>query len=122
MYSDIIKAKLEYCLEHIEAIENYTIGIANPSEFIQKHNGLTYDGTLIRLQALGELFKSISIKHPEIIIDLNYPEITDVIKFRDYASHHYERLVYEIVYDITQRDIPKLKECLVLLINKSTFL
>src|SRR3989344_5628018 len=99
MYSDVVRAKLEYCLEHIEAIESYTTAITNPAEFIQKHNGLTYDGTLMRLQALGELLKNISIKHPEIITDLNYPEITDVIKFRDYASHHYERLAFEIVYD-----------------------
>ncbi len=74
----------------------------------------------MRLHALGDLLKSISVKHPEVIVDLNYPEITDVIKFRDYASHHYERLVHEIVYDITQRDIPKLKECLLILINKNT--
>ena len=83
-------------------------------------NGLTYDGTLMRLQALGELLKSISAKHPEVITDLNYPEINDIIKFRDYASHHYERLVHEIVYDITQSDIPKLKVCLLLLIKKNT--
>ncbi len=114
MYSDLIKTKLEYCLEHIEAIENYTFSITNSTEFIQKYNGLTYDGTLMRLQALGELLKNISVKHPEVIKDINYPEINDVIKFRDYASHHYERLVHEIVYDITQRDIPKLKECLLL--------
>lgn len=97
MYSDIIKSKLEYCLEHIQAIENYTENIISPNEFIQKYSGLTYDGTLMRLQALGELLKSISIKHPEIITDLNYPEINDVIKFRDYASNHYERLVHEIL-------------------------
>ena len=74
----------------------------------------------MRLQALGELLKSISAKHPEVITDLNYPEINDIIKFRDYASHHYERLVHEIVYDITQSDIPKLKVCLLLLIKKNT--
>jgi len=118
MYSEIIITKLEFCLEHIDAIENYTSGIITPIEFLQKYNGLTYDGTLMRLQALGELLKNISNKHPEIISDLNYPEINDVIKFRDYASHHYERLIYEIVFDITQSDIPKLKQCLLTLINK----
>jgi len=118
MYSDIVKSKLEYCLEHIAAIESYISGITNSTVFIQKYNGLTYDGTLMRLQALCELLKSISSKHPQAIIDLNYSEINDLIKFRDYASHHYERLVHEIVYDITQRDIPMLKECLVILINK----
>ena len=122
MYNDVINAKLEYCLEHIEAIEIYTKGISSSKEFIEKYNGLTYDGTVMRLQALGELLKSISSKHPQVITDLNYPDLSDVIKFRDYASHHYERLVHEIVYDITQSDIPKLKACLLILINKSTSL
>ncbi|MFY9309671.1 MAG: HepT-like ribonuclease domain-containing protein [Bacteroidia bacterium] len=120
MYNDLVRSKLEYCLEHILAIENYTESIVTPLEFIQKHNGLTYDGTLMRLQALGESLKNISIKHPQVIVDLNYSEINDVIKFRDYASHHYERLIHEIVFDIIQSDIPKLKVCLEILINKNT--
>lgn len=120
MYSEIVKAKLEYCLDHINAIEDYTKNISNSKEFIEKYNGLTYDGTLMRLQALGELLKSISNKHPEVITDLNYPDINDLIKFRDYASHHYERLVHEIIYDISQRDIPKLKECLLVLLKKNS--
>lgn len=120
MYSDLIKSKLEYCLEHIQAIEIYTDNIITPIEFIQKYNGLTYDGTLMRLQALGESLKNIYVKHPEVIRDLNYPEINDVIKFRDYASHHYERLIHEIIFDIVQRDIPRLKDCLVTLIGKNT--
>lgn len=117
MYNDIVKSKLDYCVEHIEAIESYIKGVSSPKEFIEKLNGLTYDGCLMRLQALGELLKNISTKHPQVISDLNYPEINDVIKFRDYASHHYEMLVHEIVYDITQNDIPKLKACLLILIN-----
>ncbi len=118
MYNPIILSKLAYCIEHIKAIENYTEGISDPEEFINKHNGLTYDGTLMRLQALGELLKSIVQKHPELISDMNYPEINDVIKFRDYVSHHYERLIHEIVYSITQIDLPKLKDRLLNLMNQ----
>lgn len=112
MYNEIIITKLEYCLEHIKAIEDYTKNIVDSTDFIKKQDGLVYDGTLMRLQALGEVLKSISIKHPEVIADLNYADINDVIKFRDYASHHYEMLLHEIVFDITQSDIPKLKACL----------
>lgn len=119
MYDDVIEAKLKFCIEHIVAIESYTLNLKSSEEFIQKLDGLIYDGTLMRLQALCELLKSISIKHPKVITDLNYPEINDLIKFRDYASHHYERLIHEIVYDITQNDIPKLKNAIILLINKN---
>lgn len=117
MYSDDILAKIYTCLEHITAIEKYTNGIANSDEFVQKNDGLTYDGTLMRLQALTEMLKKIAAKHPIVITDLNYPEISDVIKFRDYASHHYELLLYEVVYSITKTDIPKLKQSLLKLIS-----
>lgn len=117
MYSDDVLAKLHTCLGHITAIEKYTNGIAGADEFVQKYDGLIYDGTLMRLQALTEMLKKISAKHPNVIEDLDYPEIADVIKFRDYASHHYELLLYEVVYSLTQADIPKLKQSLLKLVS-----
>jgi len=109
MFNEIVLGKLHFCIEHIEAIEKYTNGITSSEQFIQKNEGLTYDGSLMRLQALTEMLKKISTKHPEVIEQLNYPEITDVIKFRDYASHHYELLVHEVVFSIVQTELPKLK-------------
>ncbi len=95
MYNELLKAKLEFCLEHIGAVERYVQNIDNAEAFIESQSGLTYDGTLMRLQALGESLKAISQKHPEIIVELNYPEINDVIRFRDYVSHHYDLLEHE---------------------------
>ncbi len=118
MYNDIILAKLLYCIEHIEAIEQYTKDISDADAFVAHQKGLTYDGSLMRLQALGELLKSISAKHPEVIKDLNYADISDVIKFRDYASHHYERLAHDIIYSIIQINLPELKTCIQKLLNK----
>jgi uncharacterized protein with HEPN domain len=118
MYNELILTKLLYCLEHIEAVEEYTKDISDAEGFITHQKGLTYDGSLMRLQALGELLKSISLKHPTIIKDLNYKDINDVIKFRDYASHHYERLAHDIVYSIIQINLPELKVCLLKLLNK----
>lgn len=118
MFDEVIIAKLEYCLEHITTIQKYVMHISSAKEFAEKHEGLTYDGTLMRLQALCEQLKTLSQKYPEVIKVLNYPDMDSVIKFRDYASHHYERLFHEIVYDITQRDLPLLKDCLLNLLSK----
>jgi uncharacterized protein with HEPN domain len=118
MYSELILTKLNYCLEHIEAIEKYCSDINDETTFIEHHQGLTYDGTVMRLQALGELLKSISQKHPEVIRDLNYSEIDDVIKFRDYVAHHYERLAHDIIFSIVRVNLPELKACILVLINK----
>ena len=112
MFDELILSKLESCIEHITAIDNYVEEILSPQEFIKKNQGLNYDAVLMRLQVLGELFKNISKKNPEVIIALNYPEITDIIKFRDFISHHYERLEQEIIFDICKRNIPQLKACI----------
>ena len=119
MFSDVIKAKLEYCLEHIKAIEEYFKNISTEQDFRVINNGLNYDGILMRLQALTELIKRISQNHPEIIEALNYPHIQDVIKFRDYVSHHYEKLGHEIVFDICSKNIPELKDSLKNLLEKN---
>ncbi|HRN94976.1 MAG TPA: DUF86 domain-containing protein [Chitinophagales bacterium] len=118
MYNEIVKAKLDFCLEHISFIEKYTKHITDAHQFIESYNGLTYDGTLMRLQALGESLKAIATKYPQVISDLNYAEINDVMRFRDYVSHHYELLEHDIVYNIVQSDIPKLKQCLFQLLSE----
>lgn len=118
MYNEVVKAQLEYCIEHIEAIERYTTGITNADHFINQHEGLTYDGTLIRLQALTEILKKIAQKSPLVIKELNYDGIQDVIKFRDYVSHHYEQLSHELVFSIVQTNIPVLKKCITRLLSQ----
>lgn len=82
------------------------------------NDGVQYDAILMRLQALGENLKRISLKHPFVIKDLEYSEIDNVIRFRDYVSHHYEQLENEVVFDICSLKIPLLKNCIISLINK----
>ena len=108
--------KLNTCLEHISVIENYFGKPQNPEEFFNKNGGVQYDATLMRLQALGENLKRISEKHPFVIVDLGYPEINSVIRFRDYVSHHYEQLEHEVVFEICLVKIPELKNCILTVI------
>lgn len=118
MYNEIIIAKLYTCLEHIEAIEKYFNHTQNAVQFFHLNDGVNYDASLMRLQALGENFKRISQKHPFVIEDLAYSEIDNVIRFRDYVSHHYEQLELEVVFVICAHKIPELKACITALINK----
>lgn len=118
MYNEIIISKLYTCLEHIEAIERYFSGAQNPEQFFNLNEGVHYDATLMRLQALGENLKRISQKHPFVIVDLAYLEIDNVIRFRDYVSHHYEQLEHEVVFDICAIKIPELKTCITALVKK----
>ena len=116
MYNDVIRAQLEDCIEHILTIENYTSTISNADEFLKQ--GLLYDASLMRLQALGEIIKRLEQKSPEVIKDLNYPFVNEVIKFRDFVSHHYEKLEHDLVYDICKVFLPELKNCISTLLRK----
>lgn len=118
MYNEVVLAKLYTCLEHIEAVERYFTGTENSDQFFNLNGGANYDATLMRLQALGENLKRISQKHSFVIEDLNYGEIENVIRFRDYVSHHYEQLEHELVFDICASKIPDLKKAILALINK----
>lgn len=111
MYNEIVISRLYTCLEHIEAIEKYFNEIQKEDTTGLKFE-LHFDAILMRLQALGENLKRILIKHPFVITDLNYSEINDVIRFRDYVSHHYEQLETELVLNICQVKIPELKQCI----------
>jgi uncharacterized protein with HEPN domain len=44
-------------------------------------------------------------------LQTNYPEIewNKIIRFRDFISHHYEMLDYEIVFEICEDYLPKLE-------------
>lgn len=109
MYNEIIIARLYTCIEHIEAIERYFKDVKNSEHFFSLDEGLHYDAALMRLQSLGENLKRISQKHPFVITDLAYSEIDNVIRFRDYVSHHYEQLEHAVVFDICSIKIPELK-------------
>ncbi|TRX42847.1 HepT-like ribonuclease domain-containing protein [Flavobacterium restrictum] len=67
------------------------------------------DSIVTRLQAIGENVKNISRKHNSL--QNNYPEIewNMIIRLRDFISHHYEMLDYEIVYEVCDTYLPKLE-------------
>jgi uncharacterized protein with HEPN domain len=118
MYNELVLSKLSTCIEHIEAIERYFDNATTSEQFFESNKGANYDAALMRLQALGENLKRISLKHPFVIDDLSYPEIDNVIRFRDYVSHHYEQLEHEVLFLICAAKIPELKSYLLKLLNK----
>jgi uncharacterized protein with HEPN domain len=117
MYDELLISKLKTCLEHIETIETYFGNSASAESFYHKNNGANYDGSIMRLQALGERLKNIIKKYPFVEIDLNYPEIENVIRFRDFVSHHYELVEHETIFEICRYKIPVLKTAISRLIN-----
>ncbi|WP_348824814.1 HepT-like ribonuclease domain-containing protein [Flavobacterium aestuarii] len=110
MYDDVYQYSLETILEHITVCNKRFTQITQPNDFISSEYGkILLDAVVTRLQAIGENIKSNSQKNN--LLQKNYPDIewNKIIRFRDFISHHYEMLDYEIVYEIGKSYLPQLE-------------
>lgn len=109
MFDDAYKHSLETILQHLSICDQRFAKINSPTDFVTSENGkILLNAIVTRLQAVGENVKNISRKHN--LLQINYPEIewSNIIRFRDFISHHYEMLDYEIVFEICENYLPKL--------------
>ena len=107
---EFIIDKLELILDSIKQIEFYTKDISNPDDFKKFENDLSkLDATMMRLQAIGENIKKINKTDSDFFSEIVLFDTNIIIRFRDFISHHYEKLDVDIVFDICQNDIPLLK-------------
>jgi len=61
------------------------------------------------LKVIGENIKKIIKIAPDFFSnDLQF-DTNAIIRFRDFISHHYEKLDTDIIFEICQEDIPPLK-------------
>jgi len=107
--SDTEKYTLEIVLEHLTVCEKRFSEIKEPRDFVDSEYGNTLlDAIVARLQAVGENLKRL-LKHNDALLK-KYPGIEweKIIKFRDFISHHYEKLDYEVIFDICKVDMPQL--------------
>ncbi|MCI4443918.1 MAG: DUF86 domain-containing protein [Lentimicrobium sp.] len=110
MYDEVYQYSLETVLDHITVCNKRFSEIHTPTDFISSDYGKTLlDAIVTRLQAIGENLKNTSRKNN--LLQTNYPEMewNKIIRFRDFISHHYEMLDYEIVYEICDDYLPKLE-------------
>lgn len=93
--------------ESLAAIFEYLKTINTANDFIQTVDGrLRLDGIALRLQVIGENVKQIERLYPHFF-ENNLPyDVDDIIRFRDFISHHYEKLDYQIIFEICTRSLP----------------
>ena len=111
--SETYKYSLEIILDHILVCEKRFEEIQQPNDFIATEQGnILLDAIVTRLQAIGENVKRITKGKTDLVI--KYPEVewSKIIKFRDFISHHYEMLDYEVIFDICKIDLHILKVAL----------
>ena len=64
----------------------------------------------MRLQVIGESVKRIQKKDPLFFNSYADVEWNKIARLRYLVSHHYGHVDHEIVYDICQNHIPRLRE------------
>lgn len=112
------KYTFEIILEHLNVCEKRFSEIKVPEDFVSSEYGNTLlDAIVTRLQAVGENLKRL-LKHNTVLFK-KYPNIEwdKIVKFRDFISHHYEKLDYEVIFDICEIDLPQLKEVVITELN-----
>ena len=94
------KAYLEDILESIRRIEDYTAGM-NYEDFSSDQK--TVDATINNLENIGEAAKNLEDETD----DFEWRDIADV---RDVLVHQYFRADKEIIWDIVENELPRLKK------------
>lgn len=118
MSKDEIIDILDQMVKSIDLVQDRFSKIGVADDFILSPDGVTLlDAISMRLQIIGESVKQIQKADPSFLEHHKKIEWDKIAKFRDLVSHHYEHVDHEIIYDICNVHIPKLKDALQNLCN-----
>lgn len=113
---------LQFIHESVEIIQDRMLNIYNPEDFVNSSTGiLLMDGISMRLQAISERIKNIEKYNPGTFISVGL-DPQPIIRFRDFISHHYEEVDYEVLFDVCQNHLPLLNNKVLELIKRLSIL
>jgi uncharacterized protein with HEPN domain len=93
--------------------------IKSSEDFIKDENGKTLlDAISLRLQVIGEILKRIEKADAAILEKHAEIEWQQIMRLRDFISHHYDLLDYEIIFDICKEKIPQLEKTVAQIISE----
>ncbi len=110
MRNEIIFENLKLISESLELINIRFSNINTPEDFVLNDNGvLILDAITMRLQVIGELLKKIEKENSSFLRNYNEINWNNIMRLRDIVSHHYEKVDHEIIFDICENHLPKLR-------------
>lgn len=111
---ELVQNILEQMILSCERVEKRFSTIQTINDFLDSEEGTEkLDAICMQLIALGESVKNLDKITHKTLLSL-YPQIvwSEVAGMRDIISHHYFDLNAEIVFDVCQNHIEKLKNTL----------
>lgn len=116
----IILNKFEIIKESVLIILDRFKDVSAPDDFMTTPNGvMKLDSIAMRLQSIGESIKKIDKYRPELLRNYNEIDWNDIIKFRDFISHHYDLVNPEMIYNTCKEKLPILKSTIEKIINEN---
>lgn len=106
------KELIDFILESIGLINRRFSDINKSDDFIDTDDGLDkLDSISMRIQSIGEALKNLYKRENELLLkvaDRNY--WSEIIKARDFISHHYVDIDSETVFDICKNELGELEK------------
>lgn len=111
---------LDFTLESIRLIKLRFKNISCSDDFIKDDEGLEkLDSISMRLQSIGEAVKNLYQRDKEFLLEVSDKFYwSQIIKTRDFISHHYVDIDSETVFDICANELDELQDKIVQVKNK----
>ena len=106
------KELLDFILESLALVKKRFESINSCDDFLQNDAGLEkLDAIAMRLQSTGEALKNLMKREKELLLKVaDETYWSEIIKTRDFISHHYVAIDAEIVFDICSNEVEELEK------------
>lgn len=106
------KELLEFIIESLNLIKRRFKTIKSSDDFLDNDDGLDkLDAISMRLQSIGEALKNLHKREKELLLKVADEYYwSQIIKTRDFISHHYVDIDSETVFDICSNEIGELEQ------------
>ena len=103
---------IDFILESLRLVKRRFKDIKSSDDFLENDDGLDkLDAISMRLQSIGESVKNLDKTQRELILQVaNKNYWSEIIKARDFISHHYVDIDSETVFDICSNELDELEE------------
>ncbi len=109
------KELLSFILESLALVKKRFQSIKSSDDFLQNDAGLEkLDAIAMRLQSIGEALKNLIKRKKELLLTVaDETYWSEIIKTRDFISHHYVAIDAEIVFEICSNEVEELEKKIV---------
>jgi len=113
------KELLDFIFESLKLIKRRFKDIKTGDNFLDNDDGIDkLDAISMRLQSIGEALKNLDKREKELLLSVADKSYwSEIIKARDFISHHYVDIDAEIVFDICDGELEELEQNILKLKN-----